>query len=84
MSSNHDQTANAIAAKKGVPYNQGKGPDIKGPRQIIEVESTETIKDAGRQLRGYRGARLRGWIRRRSHAIGFGALRRHNDRSDGF
>ena len=55
MSSNHDQTANAIAAKKGVPYNQGKGPDIKGPRQIIEVESTETIKDAGRQLRGYRG-----------------------------
>ena len=55
MSSNHDQTSNAIAAKKGVPYNQGKGPDIKGPRQIIEVETTETIKDAGRQLQGYRG-----------------------------
>ena len=55
MSSKHDRTAKAIAAKKGVPYNQGKGPDIKGSRQIIEVETTETIKDAGRQLQGYRG-----------------------------
>ena len=55
MSSKHDRTAKVIAAKKGVYYNQGKGPDIKGPRQIIEVETTETIKDAGRQLQGYRG-----------------------------
>ena len=55
MPTKHDTTAQRIANKKGVPYNQGQGPDIKTPRQTIEVETTNTIPDAGRQLQGYRG-----------------------------
>lgn len=56
MSTKHDETAKFIAAQKGVSYNQGEGPDIKTPRQTIEVETADTIKDAAQQLRGYRGA----------------------------
>ena len=55
MSTKHDETAKFIAAQKGVSYNQGPGPDIKTPRQIIEVETADTITDAAQQLRGYRG-----------------------------
>lgn len=55
MATKHDTTAQRIADEKGVPYNQGQGPDIKTSRQIIEVETTGTISDAGRQLQGYRG-----------------------------
>ena len=53
--SKHNRTAQRIADQKGVPYNQGQGPDVKTPRQVIEVETVDTIKDAGRQLQGYRG-----------------------------
>jgi Zn-dependent peptidase ImmA (M78 family)/transcriptional regulator with XRE-family HTH domain len=55
MSTKHDETAKFIAAQKGVSYNQGPGPDIRTPRQIIEVETADTITDAAQQLRGYRG-----------------------------
>ena len=55
MSTKHDETVKFIAAQKGVSYNQGPGPDIKTPRQIIEVEIADTITDAAQQLRGYRG-----------------------------
>ena len=51
----HDKTAQGIAANKGASYNKGQGPDIKTSRQTIEVETVDTIKDAGRQLQGYRG-----------------------------
>ena len=54
MATKHDTTAQRIADKKGVPYNKGQGPDIKTPRQTIEVETTNTIPDAGRQLQGYK------------------------------
>ncbi len=55
MSTKHDEIAKFIAAREGVSYNQGPGPDIKTPHQIIEVETADTITDAARQLRGYRG-----------------------------
>lgn len=53
--SKHDKTAQHIAANKGTSYNKGQGPDIKTPRHVIEVETSETIKDAARQLQGFRG-----------------------------
>lgn len=56
MPTNHDKIARDIANQKGVSYNQGPGPDIKTPRQVIEVETADTITDAGRQLQGYRGS----------------------------
>ena len=55
MPTKHDKTAQSITNQKGVPYNQGPGPDIKAPRQVIEVETIDAIPDAGRQLQGYRG-----------------------------
>ena len=55
MPTKHDKIARDIANQKGVPYNQGPGPDIKTPRQVIEVETTDTITDAAQQLQGYRG-----------------------------
>ena len=51
--SKHDKTAQQIAEQKGVDYNKGQGPDIKTPRQVIEVETLDTINDAARQLQGY-------------------------------
>lgn len=55
MATKHDETAQTIADKKSVDYNKGPGPDIKTPRQTIEVETPNTIGDAGRQLQGHRG-----------------------------
>jgi len=55
MATKHDKTAEQIAENKGVSYNKGPGPDIKTPRQTIEVETPNTIGDAGRQLQGHRG-----------------------------
>ncbi len=52
--SKHDDTAKRIAKKKGTDYNKGPGPDIKTPRQTIEVETSNTIGDAGGQLRGHK------------------------------
>ncbi len=55
MVTKHDKTAQSIADKKGADYNKGPGPDIKTSRQTIEVETPNTIGDAGRQLRGHKG-----------------------------
>ena len=55
MPTKHDITAQRIANEKGGFYNQGPGPDIKTSRQVIEVETADTVTDAGRQLQGYRG-----------------------------
>lgn len=51
----HKTTANRIAKKMKVDYNNGKGVDIKSPRATIEVETPDTVKDAPGQLRGHRG-----------------------------
>ena len=55
MPTKHDKTARDIANQKGVSYNQGPGPDVKTPRQVIEVETADIITDAAQQLQGYRG-----------------------------
>ena len=55
MATKHDKTAQQIAENKGASYNKGRGPDIKTPRQTIEVETPNTINDAGHQLQGHRG-----------------------------
>ena len=55
MATKHDKTAQQIAKNKGASYNKGPGPDVKTPRQTIEVETPNTIGDAGRQLQGHRG-----------------------------
>ena len=54
MGTKHDNTANRIARKMGVEYNRGQGPDVATPRQMIEVETEDTIRDGFRQLRGFR------------------------------
>ncbi len=54
MPSEHDKTARRIADSKGTEYNRAKGPDIKAPRHVIEVETIDTIPEAARQLQGFR------------------------------
>ena len=54
-SRSHKTTANRLAAMHGADYNQGSGADIKADHITIEVETPETIADAGRQLQGHRG-----------------------------
>ena len=54
-SRSHKTTANRLAAMHGAEYNQGPGADIKADHITIEVETPETIADAGRQLQGHRG-----------------------------
>ncbi len=54
MGTEHDNTANRIARKRGVEYNRGQGPDVTTPRQVIEVETVDTVRDGFRQLRGFR------------------------------
>jgi len=57
----HNRIAKAIAEKKGVEYNKGKGADIKTPTQVIEVEvDPGKFKEGVRQLRGYRRTRYLG------------------------
>lgn len=51
--SKHDKVAGNLAKREGTKYNKGPGADIKGPRRAIEVESSKTIGDAGRQLQGH-------------------------------
>ena len=51
----HDQTATRIAQKYGAQYNRGPGPDIITNTMAIEVETDDTISDAFRQLRDFRG-----------------------------
>lgn len=51
----HDRVSRFIARKKGTTYNPGKGVDIPGPRQAIEVEKDPgKIGEAIRQLQGYK------------------------------
>ena len=54
MPTKHDTIAERIAKKKGVPYNRGQGPDVITPRQVIEVETIDTLQDGLRQVRGFR------------------------------
>lgn len=54
MASNHDKTAIRLARKEGVEYNRGQGPDVKGARRAIEVETADTARDGLRQLQGFR------------------------------
>ena len=54
-SRSHKTTANRLANLYGGEYNQGPGADIKTPDITIEVETPDTVEDAGRQLSGHRG-----------------------------
>ena len=54
-SRSHKTTANRLAALYNTEYNSGAGADIKAEGITIEVETPETIADAGRQLSGHRG-----------------------------
>ena len=54
-SRSHKTTANRLAALYDAEYNQGQGADIKAEDITIEIETPETVADAGRQLRGHRG-----------------------------
>ena len=60
----HDRVARELAEKKGVAYNRGAGADIQGSRQVIEVETPDTIGDAGRQLQVVQEPRVRGFVER--------------------
>lgn len=51
----HKTTANRIAHKYGVQYNNGEGVDIRSSRVTVEVERPDTVAEAPSQLRGYRG-----------------------------
>ena len=57
-SRSHKTTANRLANKYNTGYNQGKGPDIKTPDITIEIETPDTVPDAGRQLSGHRCSEL--------------------------
>lgn len=50
----HDRVAKQVAKREGAEYNRGPGADIQSPRRAIEVETPDTLGDAGRQLRGYK------------------------------
>lgn len=47
--------ARALAAKFGVKYNRGRGPDIRTDDLTINVETSRTLETACGRLRGYRG-----------------------------
>ena len=51
----HKTTANRLADIYDAEYNQGRGVDIKTDEITIEVETPETVSDAGRQLGGHSG-----------------------------
>lgn len=53
-SSKHRQTAERMARKFGGKYNKGQGPDVILSNQIIEIETSGTIDDAKRQLKGFK------------------------------
>ena len=54
-SKSHKTTANRIANKLSVPYNSGKGVDIKSSKATVEVETLDTVAEGPGQLRGHRG-----------------------------
>lgn len=51
--SKHDKVAERIARKQNTEYNRGPGADIQASGRVIEVETPNTIGDAGRQLQGH-------------------------------
>ena len=51
----HKTTANRLAALYSAENNRGPGADIQAEGITIEVETPETVADAGRQLSGHRG-----------------------------
>ena len=53
-SKSHTTTANRIAKKLGGEYNPAEGPDIVTPGAAVEVETVDTVRDALRQLRGFK------------------------------
>ena len=53
MPSKHDATAKNIAKKEGTTYNEGQGPDVNTAKRAVEVETTDTVRDGFRQLRGF-------------------------------
>ena len=53
MARKHDKAAKRIAKKLGGEYNRGQGPDVNTSAQATEVETTNTVRDGLRQLRGF-------------------------------
>lgn len=49
----HDQIARRIAKQRGADYNKGQGPDVDTGNLVVEVETENTVADAGRQLQGF-------------------------------
>ena len=54
-SRSHKSTAIRLAELHNSAYNPGPGADIKTEDITIEVETADTVADAGRQLGGHRG-----------------------------
>jgi len=51
-SKSHNAVANHLARMYGTEYNKDKGVDVQTRYIAIEVESENTIGEAGRQLQG--------------------------------
>ncbi|MCH7591883.1 MAG: hypothetical protein IH989_03750 [Planctomycetes bacterium] len=49
----HDDAAQRLAARLGVEYNRGQGPDVITGSQATETETSATVADAARQLAGF-------------------------------
>ena len=54
MATKHDQAAQRLAKKLGTDYNRGQGPDVITDSQATETETSATVGDAARQLRGFK------------------------------
>ena len=52
--SKHDKVAERIARQQGTTYNAGPGSDVQNSRRVIEIETPNTIGEAGKQLQGFR------------------------------
>lgn len=52
--SKHDKVSERIAKRQKTTYNRGPGVDVKGSRAVVEVETTNTVHGAARQLKGYK------------------------------
>ncbi len=50
----HVAVANRLASQFGTTYNRGAGVDVQTRSVAIEVETEETVGEAGRQLQGHR------------------------------
>ena len=83
MATKHDDTAIRIAKQKVGDYNRGQGPDIKTPRQAIEVETEKTVQRRVPSVERISQARLHRRGRRRGHREGLGGDEGHDGRCDG-